>query len=717
MDPLSITASVIAIVGALRVITKGYKGIANLGKAPQEYLYLIGEIESVHAYLGMLHSVLDMGSGTLAVIDLTPVGAALSRLDHTIQKLQSALKQVEADSKTNDGQRISKIKWQIYKSNMIQLKDEVHLRKQDLVDKVGLLQLASSLLPMAHVQPKISYTRHDNPTSGKPQSTILPNNEQNNGLDAGPRRQVQRRCSAGCSCRCHRPSAVSSQLRLPSAIRQIISLVVTTAHWELMLCDDQVCRDVTQQKLALVCQIPLLRHFIWLRLAWTSVFGPGASLHLRTARVVKAGRVYDTAAIGTPQMLRYLFEERKALPCDMTPFGEGLLLTATRFDNDKVIDYLLELGADIFQPDFFGCSPALFVRYRKSYSIGYSRINSKLRILVEDSYDSKLTEYPLLDALVKGTDVELEHILDEFPLLVNEPIEFSETPLHIATRLRRYSAMELLLLRGADPRKRDVFHEAPLHVAILWNDYKAIQILLRFTSSGNFLDRRGYSPLERAIYYSSSQVISLLLSSGMGIQTDSSNALRWLGVRSPSCHDDDEEIKAIAHHLLNAGLNFDDCGGNPCDPAIRVNNYRTLRVLLNLGAQFHGPKEGEFNILYTAGNYATLNTIQVLREANIKQFDPDAKYRGWTAMSLFEYRETCRDEKLGPMKTRPTEEESIAFRALINEIRERYNNAKLVLEASNLEVGNSGIDNEVLLGEEDSKVVEKHGSLPGAWVE
>lgn len=44
MDPLSITASVIAIVGALRAITKGYKGIANLGKASQEYLDLIGEV-------------------------------------------------------------------------------------------------------------------------------------------------------------------------------------------------------------------------------------------------------------------------------------------------------------------------------------------------------------------------------------------------------------------------------------------------------------------------------------------------------------------------------------------------------------------------------------------------------------------------------------------------------------------------------------------------
>lgn len=181
---------------------------------------------------------------------------------------------------------------------------------------------------MAHVKGEISYTRHDNPTR-KPPSTILLNSKQKHALDVGLYRQVRRR-SARCSCRCYRPLAISSQPRLPSAIRQILSLVVTTAYWELMLCDDQGCRDVTQQKLALVCQVPLLRYAIWLRLAWTSVFGPGASLHLRTARVVTNRRAHDTAACGTPQMLQYLFDNRMALPSDMAPCGESLLLVSRK---------------------------------------------------------------------------------------------------------------------------------------------------------------------------------------------------------------------------------------------------------------------------------------------------------------------------------------------------------------------------------------------------
>ncbi|KAI1755573.1 ankyrin [Xylaria castorea] len=690
MDPLSLTASVIAVIGALRAVTKGYKYITDLGKASQEFIELVDEIESVHAYLGMLHSVLGSSTQAFATVDLTPLGAALSRLDYTIQRLQSALKQVEADSKTGDDRRISKIKWQIYKSRMIQLRDEVHSRKQDLVDKVGILQLAA--------RAEISYTRHDNPASGESRSTALLNNMQSNSLDGRPRSQVQRCRSAGCSCRCHRPSAINSQPWPLTTIRQILSLVVTMSYWEPTLCDDQVCRDATEQKLALVYRIPLLQHAIWLRLTWTSAFGPGASLHLRVARVVADRRARTIAACGTPQMLRYLFEKRKALPNDMTPNGESLLLTAISYYNNEVIDYLLELGADTSQPDFFGNSPALLVQYRTRHDPNVYRSNSKLQ----------------------GTDVDFEHALNEYPSLVNEPAEFGLTPLHIATKLGRCSAMKLLLLRGADPHKRDVFWRTPLHSAIRASNCEAIKILLQFASESNLLDRHGRNPLELALWWSSSRVVSLLLSSGINkgnLQRDSPwNAFEWLTNRAHSCCDDEDEIEAIARHLLNAGLNFDDYGGTPCDEAARNNNCHVLRVLLNLGAKFYAPEEGEPSVLHMAGYYATFDTITLLRKVDIEELDPDAKYRGWTPMEIFEFRETHDDAEFFPRQTRPTQKESIAFRALINEVRERYNSKRILLKADDLEADNSGGNGE-LLSEEDRKVVGNQQSLPGAWIE
>ncbi|KAI0855609.1 ankyrin [Xylaria cubensis] len=723
MDPLSLTASVIAVIGALRVVTKGYKCIADLGKASQEFIELVDEIESVHAYLGMLHSVLGSSTQAFATVDLTPLGVALSRLDYTIQKLQSALKQVEADSKTSDDRRISKIKWQIYKSRVIQLRDEVHSRKQDLVDKVGILQLALSLLqtnllPITYAKADISC--NDEPSGGRLQSTALLNNKQSSFLNTGPHSQAQRGCSAGCSCRCHRPSAINSQPWLLTTIRQILSLVTTTSYWEPALCDEQVCRDATEQKLALVYQIPLLQHAIWLRLTWTSVFGPGASLHLRVARVVTDERARTVAACGTAQMLRYLFETRKALPNDMAPCGESLLHTAISYYNNEVIDYLLELGADTSQPDFFGCSPALLVRYRARHEPNLYRSINKLQMLAEDYCSSISPDYSLYEALTKGSDADLERALNENPALANEPTEFGLTPLHRATKLGRCSAMKLLLLRGADPNKRDVFWRAPLHLAILANNSEAIQILLPFASDINLLDRRGRNPLELAIWWSSSKIISLLLSSSINkgklIRDGPWNAFEWLARREKKFCEDEDEMEAIAHHLLNAGLKFDDYGGVPCEQAVRENNCHALRVLLKLGAKFYIPGEGEPSILHTAGYYARLETIKLLSEADIKELDPDAKFGGWTAIEIFEHRETHADGELFPRQTRPTGEESIAFRAFINEARERYSNTRILLEADGPKFDNSG-GNGVLFGEEDGKVVAKQKPLPGTWVE
>ncbi|KAI0553325.1 ankyrin [Xylaria curta] len=721
MDPLSLTASVIAVLGALRAVTKGYKCIADLGKASQEFIELVDEIESVHAYLGMLHSVLGSSTQAFATIDLTPLGTALSRLDYTIQRLHSALKQVGADSNTSDDRKISKIKWQIYKSRIIQLRDEVHSRKQDLVDKVGILQLALSLLqtnllPIPYAKTQISY--NENLSSGRLQSKALLKNKQSNFPNARPHSQAQRGCSASCSCRCHRPSAIKSQPWLLTTIWQILSLVKTTSYWEPALCNDQVCRDATEQKLALVYQIPLLQHAIWFRLTWTSVFGPGASLRLSVARVVAHSRARTVAACGTPQMLRYLFETRKALPNDMAPCGESLLLTAISYYNNEVIDYLLELGADTSQPDFFGCSPALLVRYRARHEPSLYRNINKLQILAEDYCSSELLEYPLLEALAKGTDADFERALNELPSLVNEPTEFGLTPLHRATKLGRCSAMKLLLLRGADPNKRDVFWRAPLHLAIIANNSEAIQILLPFASEVNLLDRRGRNPLELALWWSSSRIISLLLSSSINkgklIRDGPWNAFEWLARRESSYCEDEDELEAITHSLLNAGLKFDDYGGVPCEQAVSENNCYVLRVLLKLGAKFYTPGKGEASVLHTAGYYANLETIKLLREVDIKKLDPDAKFGGWTALEIFEHRETHSDGELYPRQTKPTGEESMVFRAFINEVRERYNNTRILFEADGPKVDNPG-GNGSLLSKEDRKVMGKQ--LPGAWVD
>lgn len=72
----------------------------------------------------------------------------------------------------------------------------------------------------------------------------------------------------------------------------------------------------------------------------------------------------------------------------------------------------------------------------------------KLWLLAKDDSKMKTPEYRLHKVLRKDADAEIGHILNENPLLVNGLAEFGFTPLHIATKSKRYSAMKLLLLPG-----------------------------------------------------------------------------------------------------------------------------------------------------------------------------------------------------------------------------------------------------------------------------
>lgn len=142
-------------------------------------------------------------------------------------------------------------------------------------------------------------------------------------------------------------------------------------------------------------------------------------------------------------------------------------------------------------------------------------VSSRLQLLAEEDYNLKSQEYPLHEVLTKGTDAQIQLALDEYPLLVDQLAEFSSTPLHVATRHKRHSAMELLLLRGANPMKVDEYGLIPLHHAIDQDDCKAAEILLRMTSDNELVRLHGYSLLIWTLRYSSSRMLALLLSFGL----------------------------------------------------------------------------------------------------------------------------------------------------------------------------------------------------------
>ena len=130
MDPLSITASVIAIVQAVNSIGTIVKTIESLGNASDEFLALINE-------LSLLRAILEHVKVTLETVDTSPTGTSpigrgvLRVLQQDLAQISNDLNEVAVklitsiNGRDQDGMpRVSKVRWHKEKSNVLRLREK-----------------------------------------------------------------------------------------------------------------------------------------------------------------------------------------------------------------------------------------------------------------------------------------------------------------------------------------------------------------------------------------------------------------------------------------------------------------------------------------------------------------------------------------------------------------------------------------------------------------
>ena len=88
-DPLSITASIIAVVGAAEGVTKTLTKIKNIRNAPEELLALINEVSDLQIVLG------DIQSYTQTMTISPPIQDAFQHLSVLIDRARNKLLQLD----------------------------------------------------------------------------------------------------------------------------------------------------------------------------------------------------------------------------------------------------------------------------------------------------------------------------------------------------------------------------------------------------------------------------------------------------------------------------------------------------------------------------------------------------------------------------------------------------------------------------------------------
>jgi len=129
MDPLSITASAIALGGLAATIGKGIKTLKSLGKIPDEFCALLNELTMLQLVAQELDSIPSNHSST------TELDILRQDLVQTVKKLQDLASRFETSGKGLDSRgrhRIPRIQWTRERSNIESLREQAR-RTRDYI--------------------------------------------------------------------------------------------------------------------------------------------------------------------------------------------------------------------------------------------------------------------------------------------------------------------------------------------------------------------------------------------------------------------------------------------------------------------------------------------------------------------------------------------------------------------------------------------------------
>lgn len=231
---------------------------------------------------------------------------------------------------------------------------------------------------------------------------------------------------------------------------------------------------------------------------------------------------------------------------------------------------------------------------------------------------------------------------------VNNFIGRTATPLHYAVNSGKWEAVEILLLLGADPEKRDMYGNTPLitavrgnfpviaekliryggsvtetdrhnssplhHAAALGNFYIA-DLLLYYDSPTELYDREGNTPLMNGVYFGYHDIADLLLQSGA-----SCNAADRLGF-TPLMAASQNGDTLMMRLLTDAGANLyavNEFGLDALGCAIISSEKEAVAFLLEKGNRWNKETRPGLSAIELAERYGTREIVSLLNDHGLR---------------------------------------------------------------------------------------------------
>ena len=137
MDPLSITAGLLAVIGAAKAGANGVRKLSNYHKAPREVADLLSELESFTEILTDIKSFTDLYPDAMFSEGLYEcVQGSASKIAAINDLVASAPFKLSNLSDNNH----ARVVWVRYKQTLLGLREDLQVFRMDLVVRIGLVK-------------------------------------------------------------------------------------------------------------------------------------------------------------------------------------------------------------------------------------------------------------------------------------------------------------------------------------------------------------------------------------------------------------------------------------------------------------------------------------------------------------------------------------------------------------------------------------------------
>ncbi|CAG2212473.1 unnamed protein product [Mytilus edulis] len=314
---------------------------------------------------------------------------------------------------------------------------------------------------------------------------------------------------------------------------------------------------------------------------------------------IKKGRTFDHS------MLKDLIDE-------FDEEGLSALAKACRDANTETLIYLLEHGADIFQPDKRGISPLIYA------CLNGNKHNVDL----------------LLEKLEKVVDENGKIVIDSCRSYLNKADNDGYTPLTAATSRGHVPLIELLILNGTDVDKLDDCGKAPIMYACENGDLHTVKCLVSNGASITIISDKACSPLTLAKQANAWDIVDYFIEMGIRLNhedllsistTESGNEKRsGNDFFTMACKNGYKALVELIIDEKQADLNSPVCEGlTPLMYACKMNQTKIVEVIVKKGIDIDSESsEGKTALMFVCvEGYTDIVEILLKNHATVNKCD------------------------------------------------------------------------------------------------